>query len=283
VATTFFACWGMQSAGTPIAPSAMVAYAAAAAVGSLAPDLDHPSSLASLSIPCALLVPSVTLLGVAWYQGQMTGPHMLPSSFFGPSMLAGAWAAIWVAVGLLVSALVARSLFGHRGLVHSIGFGAIAATGVAVVLLLNRAPVSWALAFAWGWATHLAADSGSRVGLPDLFWPLGSFRSVGAAKTPSVVPMPPMNPSPAASAELAEALKPPWEPVEAESVSARSLTPAPCCPRCHIPMVLRTARRGGRTGTMFYGCANFPRCRQTSPYEPVESTQPEQARQPDAP
>ena len=40
----------------------------------------------------------------------------------------------------------------------------------------------------------------------------------------------------------------------------------PICPDCGIPMVLRTASRGEHKGQQFYGCPNFPECRQTRPY-----------------
>jgi hypothetical protein len=37
----------------------------------------------------------------------------------------------------------------------------------------------------------------------------------------------------------------------------------PHCPSCGVPMVLRTARRGGSAGNQFWGCSNYPRCRET--------------------
>jgi very-short-patch-repair endonuclease len=36
----------------------------------------------------------------------------------------------------------------------------------------------------------------------------------------------------------------------------------PLCPKCSIPMVLKTAAQGPRKGNRFYGCPNFPRCRE---------------------
>ena len=33
--------------------------------------------------------------------------------------------------------------------------------------------------------------------------------------------------------------------------------------KCGVPMVLRTAGRGDRKGEQFYGCPNYPRCRET--------------------
>ncbi len=36
----------------------------------------------------------------------------------------------------------------------------------------------------------------------------------------------------------------------------------PVCPRCNVPMIRRTAKTGARAGQPFYGCRNFPRCRE---------------------
>jgi restriction system protein len=38
---------------------------------------------------------------------------------------------------------------------------------------------------------------------------------------------------------------------------------APVCPVCKSSMVLRTAKRGSRVGSSFWGCAQYPKCRQT--------------------
>jgi four helix bundle suffix protein len=36
--------------------------------------------------------------------------------------------------------------------------------------------------------------------------------------------------------------------------------PSPSCPLCGKPMVLRTARRGKKTGSRFWGCCGYPEC-----------------------
>ncbi|WP_157674205.1 restriction endonuclease [Endozoicomonas ascidiicola] len=36
----------------------------------------------------------------------------------------------------------------------------------------------------------------------------------------------------------------------------------PTCPSCDIKMVLRTSKKGDKIGSQFWGCSNFPRCRQ---------------------
>jgi len=39
----------------------------------------------------------------------------------------------------------------------------------------------------------------------------------------------------------------------------------PLCPKCGIPMVLRTVSQGEHKGKQFYGCSNYPRCREVKP------------------
>lgn len=39
------------------------------------------------------------------------------------------------------------------------------------------------------------------------------------------------------------------------------------CPSCGNPMIVRTARRGPKPGSRFWGCSNYPACRTTAPYE----------------
>lgn len=43
----------------------------------------------------------------------------------------------------------------------------------------------------------------------------------------------------------------------------------PVCPKCGIPMLLRVVRNGPHIGKKFYGCANYPRCRELIPIEKV--------------
>lgn len=40
---------------------------------------------------------------------------------------------------------------------------------------------------------------------------------------------------------------------------------APLCPKCDVPMILRTSTRGEWAGQQFYGCPNYPKCRETRP------------------
>ncbi len=41
----------------------------------------------------------------------------------------------------------------------------------------------------------------------------------------------------------------------------------PLCPKCGIPMALRTVSQGEHKGKQFYGCRNYPRCREMKPFK----------------
>ncbi|MCZ7568920.1 MAG: DUF2726 domain-containing protein [Ardenticatenaceae bacterium] len=49
------------------------------------------------------------------------------------------------------------------------------------------------------------------------------------------------------------------------SAGAPPIGGAPLCPTCGVPMVVRTAQSGANKGNRFYGCVNFPRCREMAP------------------
>ena len=57
------------------------------------------------------------------------------------------------------------------------------------------------------------------------------------------------------------------DPVDREVAPAAGTGQAPTCPKCGVPMVMRTASRGERRGERFYGCPNYPRCRETVAFE----------------
>lgn len=60
--------------------------------------------------------------------------------------------------------------------------------------------------------------------------------------------------------------------VQTPNAFEQSKVPAPSssvelqtCPQCGASMVLRTAKRGGNAGSVFYGCSKFPLCTGTRP------------------
>ncbi len=50
-----------------------------------------------------------------------------------------------------------------------------------------------------------------------------------------------------------------------ETSTENQAASAPNCPKCGIPMVLRVATKGKQKGKHFYGCTNFPQCREVLP------------------
>lgn len=47
------------------------------------------------------------------------------------------------------------------------------------------------------------------------------------------------------------------------SSSTDSAESAPACPQCGAPMKQRTARKGAKAGSSFWGCSRYPQCRGT--------------------
>lgn len=39
-------------------------------------------------------------------------------------------------------------------------------------------------------------------------------------------------------------------------------TALPMCPKCGVPMVMREAKKGSNAGSSFFGCPNYPRCKE---------------------
>ncbi|MFN8398446.1 MAG: DUF2726 domain-containing protein [Anaerolineales bacterium] len=63
---------------------------------------------------------------------------------------------------------------------------------------------------------------------------------------------------------LKDKISPSTAPPQPETVKQESSTPI--CPKCGIPMVLRTVSQGEHKGKQFYGCQNYPRCREMKPF-----------------
>jgi uncharacterized protein YqjF (DUF2071 family) len=47
------------------------------------------------------------------------------------------------------------------------------------------------------------------------------------------------------------------------TVNTNSYETVPHCPNCNALMVQRVARRGSHSGSSFWGCSNYPKCRGT--------------------
>jgi hypothetical protein len=60
-----------------------------------------------------------------------------------------------------------------------------------------------------------------------------------------------------------------------QPISDKSTAPAstaPVCPKCGIPMVVRTVAHGEHRGKQFYGCVTYPRCHVMKPLPPAKIT-----------
>lgn len=53
-------------------------------------------------------------------------------------------------------------------------------------------------------------------------------------------------------------------PVAQAVPPTESSTDTPTCPKCCVPMVKRVASKGPNAGQSFFGCPNYPRCRETA-------------------
>ncbi|BDS05068.1 membrane protein [Oceaniferula spumae] len=58
-------------------------------------------------------------------------------------------------------------------------------------------------------------------------------------------------------------LNPPSAAPNFAPVSAQPNSSTPACPKCSQPMAIRTAKRGTNSGTQFWGCSSYPKCRGT--------------------
>ncbi len=105
----------MREVGVAVDPSTIGLAAAAAAAGSLAPDLDHPFSKASFGIPTALLGYGGGFLIAAWVQNRSSGPQIFDLSLLGPGYFVAARTAVALGLLLLAASLVFGLLFTHRG------------------------------------------------------------------------------------------------------------------------------------------------------------------------
>jgi len=65
------------------------------------------------------------------------------------------------------------------------------------------------------------------------------------------------------AAQIAPILKANFEnpPPQSQPVVEKTIDSMPICPKCDIPMVLRTVAQGEHKGKQFYGCQNYPKCR----------------------
>ncbi len=59
----------------------------------------------------------------------------------------------------------------------------------------------------------------------------------------------------------------PVTPNLSDQTDPSDLSASPTCPKCNLPMILRTARKGSRAGSQFWGCPSYPDCSCTTPFQ----------------
>jgi len=57
-----------------------------------------------------------------------------------------------------------------------------------------------------------------------------------------------------------------WAACSGRQNIAEGSRAAPSCPVCGELMVVRTARKGERAGSQFWGCSGYPQCRGARPF-----------------
>ena len=170
----------------PIEPATIWIGLGLAAIGSLAPDIDHPRAAISRGLPKGCLNIGVYLFSVVFLfaifpvlSRVFNGEGILEAIVggFNNSPIAQLLLPIGVSIVivglvLMLTSRVVSALFGHRGATHSL-FVAVVVTGLSTVGLMLIGIVWWfGLFFGWGYLTHLLADALTEMGLPDLFWPV---------------------------------------------------------------------------------------------------------------
>ncbi len=205
VFTTGGALWLTSQGRLDLA--ATVAAMGTAAVGSLAPDIDHKQAWISARIPVSLIVFGGTFLLLrvygAWMLerdgasgiGAVLGEPLLGYS---ASLAGWAWLALMVGVALLLTSWMVRRVAGHRGPTHSLAITAGATLAACAVFGLARLPVVLGLWFGWGYLSHLLADGLTPKRCPALLWPLGreSGTRVPAATVTAESPIDRLTPDP---------------------------------------------------------------------------------------
>lgn len=99
--------------------------------------------------------------------------------------------------------------------------------------------------------THVAAQR--EYSVHDLAAKFEAYLPAKIETKPTAVAATPQSPTPTVAAVSAQS-----DPVKPSPATSS----APLCPRCGIPMVVRTVAQGDHKGKQFYGCANYPRCRE---------------------
>ena len=180
VATTAGAVWFFMGRSGDATLGIYAATSGAAAIGALAPDIDHPKSLISNGLParlfalglCMLLLVTVGGVMLSQQAGDTLGAAMLTPIIEAVRPFIGwAWALVLVAITLLAVSHVVSSLFEHRGPTHSLAAAAAFTLFACIGFALAGQPWLLGLVVGWGYLSHLMTDAITPMGLPAVLWP----------------------------------------------------------------------------------------------------------------
>ena len=185
VGTVSLALLSVEALGVSrVSPILLGAGAIITTVGSIAPDLDHPRSFISNTIPShvirlALAILTIPLLAAlaSWLStrdlsGTITD---LKTLVWGVNFLRWTAIALVSALALMMLSLFLYKSLHHRGPLHSLLFAISITIVVSLTIALLGGSWLWGLAFGWGWLCHILGDGLTPQGIP-FFWPLSDER-----------------------------------------------------------------------------------------------------------
>jgi len=166
----------LRAGGVEVDTNVFIAVPLPAAVGALAPDIDHPSALIGNALPTKFILEGLTFLislgGLSWFMSRYLSQESL-AVMFAPYATFVRWAitAIVAGVALLVLSFVASIFLEHRGPTHSITLAVVSSILVGIGCVACAASWQYGLVFGLGCASHLLADSRTPKGCPAILWP----------------------------------------------------------------------------------------------------------------
>lgn len=171
------ALWWLGSGGTPLEPGLVAGVTAAAALGALAPDIDHRRSLIGRTIPREAMRRGLVVLlglgGVAWFATRRIDAGVVEGMLASlrPLTDAATWAVV-VGVTLIGLSWFASGVLKHRGPMHSLVAAVLGSALVAGGCVAAGAPWQLGAVFGWGYLSHVLADAITPSGCRSLLWPL---------------------------------------------------------------------------------------------------------------
>ena len=170
------ALWLLASGGMQFDAATFAGAPVAAALGALAPDIDHRRSLIGRTMPREVMRRGLVVLlglgGVAWFASRRVDIAVVESALapLRPVFEVASWA-VALGVALIALSWFASGVLKHRGPVHSLTFAAVSSALVAVGCVAAGAPWQLGAVFGWGFVSHLLADAITPAGCRSLLWP----------------------------------------------------------------------------------------------------------------